>query len=95
MSVLNFLPNALAQGNPPHLFARVSARMAPPADWNSPLWVTFTDWKPNADFVINDWPAIHGITLPNPGAECCVVFDDQENLRCVWWKGVTVWPEGF
>ena len=87
MSVLNFLPNAVGQRAPTQVFGQISDVYPAPIDFTDPIWVTIPDWNTTIAFQIQTWPALYGQTLPFAGAECLLEYDNQGNVRCVWWSG--------
>jgi hypothetical protein len=59
-----------------------------PQSFEDPLYVIMPQWQPSTFFIINDWVACNGGTLPTGGEACLLAKDDQRNWRCVWWRGV-------
>lgn len=87
MSYLNFLPNAASQTQQTISFGMVDPRMPAPTSFDDPLYVIQPDWSSDYFFIINGWPAIHGVTLPAQGAEVLMIKDPRMNWRVVWWDG--------
>ncbi len=87
MSVLNFVTQAVGQHPSNPVYAEVDVRKPAPNSFSDPLWVVFPDWNSEIPFPCDNWPAIHGQTLPATGAPCMVAFDNHNNLRVLWWDG--------
>jgi hypothetical protein len=84
---LAFLPNAVSQPQQKIIWGQVSTNQPAPTSFSQPLYVTRPAWNPDYNWTITDWPACHGSTLPAQGAECMLIIDTANNLRCVWWDG--------
>lgn len=67
-------------------YAKVSPRQPAPSSFSDPLFVVF-DYDPDTALTINQWPAIHGATLPAIGADVLLAHDSNNNWRIIWWAG--------
>jgi hypothetical protein len=77
---------AHAPGQPQVVHASVSLLQAAPASFTDPLFIVF-DYDPNTAYKIANWPAVHGGTLPAPGADVLLIIDDNCSMRVAWWDG--------
>lgn len=84
-SLLNMLPNAVAQRAATAVYAEVVSPA--PASFVDPLFVVMPDWSVDFPIVITDWPAVHGTTLPLVDDAVLLVTDNRGISRCVWWDG--------
>jgi hypothetical protein len=71
----------------PITYGQVSRLQPAPLSFNDPLYVVLPDYSVDHAFKIDDWPAIHGATLPALGADVLVLIDDRNNKRVAWWAG--------
>lgn len=81
----NMFPSA--PGQRPVCYGQVSGRQPAPSSFTDPLFVVLphdTDYAERID----DWPVIHGATLPALGADVLVAIDERNNWRVVWWQGI-------
>ncbi len=76
-----------APGQPSIAYATVSSRKALPATFTDPLWVVMP-YDPDRAIRIDNWPRIHGATVPAAGARVLLAFDEYHNVSCVYWDGV-------
>lgn len=91
-SPVQLLPGAgRAPGQPPIIYGQVSRLQPLPVALTDPLFVTLP-YDPDHAFRFDSWPALHGVTLPAAGADVVLSFDDQHNMRVVWWDGATSMP---
>jgi hypothetical protein len=61
--------------------------LAAPISFDVPLDVILPAGSTERHYGPCAWGAIHGATLPAAGAECVVVFDEQNQPTVVWWQG--------
>jgi hypothetical protein len=87
MRALNLVPNAVGQSRPQLVSGQVSDAQPAPASFSDPLYVVIPQWRPDYYWIVNDWPADHGATLPTGGEACLLAYDDQRVLWVVRWKG--------
>lgn len=76
-----------APGQRQVVLATVSTRQPAPGSFTDPLFVVL-DYDPDHAIRVDNWPVIHGATLPALGADVLLIFDDQHNARVAWWQGV-------
>lgn len=76
-----------APGQRQVVYARVSTLQPAPGAFTDPLFITLP-YDPDRSIKIENWPVIHGATLPALGADALLVFDDLGNPRVVWWDGI-------
>jgi hypothetical protein len=86
-NALAFLPNAIGQSQPPVLYGQVAYGQPAPTSFLQPLYVHLTDWTTDFFLTFENWPVIHGATLPAVGADVTIMVDNRENYRVVWWDG--------
>lgn len=87
MSFLNLAPHAVDQPRPNIIYAQVSSHQPAPTGFDDPLHVIFPQWRTDVYQIIDGFPAIHGNSLPEHGAEVVLIRDSTGTLRCVWWSG--------
>lgn len=75
-----------APGQPPVAYGQVSRLQPLPTSFTDPLFVVLPYDQDHA-IRIDNWPVIHGATLPAAGADATLVRDDAQNWRLVWWDG--------
>ena len=88
---LSLIPNAVDQQRPQILYGTVSKTQPAPTGFNDPLYVV-EPWNPNHYHVVSRFPAIHGASLPQHGADVVLIKDNTGALRCVWWDGTYTAP---
>lgn len=87
MSVLNLLGDkAHAPGQPQIAYATVSTLQPAPSTFTDPLFVVL-DYDPDGAHKFENWPAVHGGTLPTLGADVLLIIDDNGSKRVAWWDG--------
>ena len=86
---LALIQGALGQPSPTIIWGVVSSSQPAPTSFSQPLYVVRPAWNPDYNWTVVDWPACHGNALPTQGAECLLLIDTANNLRCVWWDGTT------
>jgi hypothetical protein len=71
----------------PNASGYVSRNRPAPTTFEDQLWVILPDYSTDRPFGPCEWGAIHGATLPAPGARVTVTFDDRDVPVVVWWQG--------
>lgn len=96
-SLLNMIPLAVGQSGPALVYAQVVAPA--PFSFGGTMSVVTPDWSVDFPFLITNWPACHGATLPAVGDDVLIAIDNRGTQRVVWWGGTTlgagVRPEQF
>lgn len=81
-SVLNLLPNAVAQDQT-QIFMSTVTNPAPSTP-TSPLFVA-VDWNTTTNIQVSSWAPIWGPVMPQEGDHAVIASDDQRYFRCIWW----------
>ena len=85
-----FARGGVAPGQRTIVDARVSALQPAPSVFTDPLFVVL-DYDPDHAIQIDNWPALHGNTLPALGATVTLAYatyNGQRNWRVIDWYGI-------
>jgi hypothetical protein len=88
-NVLNFLPNALGQGQERVSYGEVSHAQPLPTSFSQPLYVVQPDFTVDYYFTIpaGQWFAANGAVMPTAGVPCLLILDNRGSMWCVAWGG--------
>ena len=81
----DFYPRA--PGQRPLAHGTISTRQPAPTAFTDPVYVVLDHDPDDAVRVVN-WPVIHGATLPSPGADVLIGFDEYKTPHVLHWDGV-------
>lgn len=81
--------SSLARG---HIYGGEKHPKAAPTSFSERVWVILPEGSSEHLYGPCRWLAGHGTAKPQPGAECVVGFDEQNQPAIVWWEGVQVEP---
>lgn len=82
-----FGERAQPRSQPQVVAGYVSTAAPAPTGFDDPLFVIVPSFSIDRPHGPCKWGAIHGTSLPAPGAPCLLCFDDRSVPVVVWWDG--------